>query len=44
MWRQCSPTSIVRDALRGALAVGCDDLMTCVTSDDCPLSLDGLAG
>lgn len=32
---------VVRDALRGALAVGCDDLITCAHTPSCPIPFTG---
>ena len=34
---------VIADTLRIALDVGCDDLMACATSADCPLPFAGLA-
>jgi DNA-binding transcriptional MerR regulator len=34
---------VIRDALRGAVDAGCDDLTSCLTNPDCPLSLGDLA-
>ena len=34
---------VIRDTLRAALAAGCDDLITCAGTPDCPLPLADLA-
>jgi MerR family mercuric resistance operon transcriptional regulator len=34
---------VIRNALRAALDAGCDDLASCLESQDCPLSLAELA-
>jgi MerR family mercuric resistance operon transcriptional regulator len=35
--------TVIRETLRAALAVGCDDLVTCAQTPDCPLPFAGLA-
>lgn len=35
--------TVIRDALRGAVDAGCDDLSSCLSNPDCPLSLGDLA-
>jgi MerR family mercuric resistance operon transcriptional regulator len=35
--------TVIADTLRAALAAGCDDLVTCAASPDCPLPFTNLA-